>query len=529
VTARRVKSVAAALSRTTRPVADTAPGFFNKIADDLSRVKPELIPHPIGDGLQNMVAGLGGPRDKRSFSYWAQPRPLTRFELECMYRGSWISKRIVNTIADDLTRAWREFNLGDADDNPKLKALQDAEKEFAIQDKFNQALRWARLYGGCLIVIGTDDVALGGNAANSEAMAEPLDPDTLGKDCLRYLHVIDRWRCAPTGQRTTDLTSPNFGLPDGYLLAESSVQVHHTRVIRFDGQLLPYFAWLGNGMWHDSELQHVIDTLANYETIPASIATMMFEANIDVIKSAGITDLLATADGERQVAKRFAASTAMKSMNRCLLLSSDEEYEKKSNSFTNLADVWDKAADEICAAADVPRTRLFGQSPGGLNSTGDGDLRNYYNRLVSNQQTDIRPQLEYLDRIFIRHVLGTIPENYEWEFKSLWETSETENAAIGYQNAQRDQIYLNAGVVDEGLVASQLKLDGVYASMSDEDVALAEELGKQQNEADAAELDRTVNPPKPGEPGGPPIKPNGGAGRIAPNAPTEAALGKQAR
>jgi hypothetical protein len=82
---------------------------------------------------------------------------------------------------------------------------------------------------------------------------------------------------------------------------------------------------------------------------------------------------------------------------------------------------------------------------------------------------------------------------------------------LGLKNAQRDQIYLNTGVVDEGLVASQLKLDGVYASMSEEDVALAEELGKQQNDADAANLDREVNPPKPGAPGGPPIKPNGGA------------------
>ena len=36
---------------------------------------------PVGDGLENVVAGLGTDRDKRSYSVWADPRILTRQEL----------------------------------------------------------------------------------------------------------------------------------------------------------------------------------------------------------------------------------------------------------------------------------------------------------------------------------------------------------------------------------------------------------------------------------------------------------------
>jgi len=32
-------------------------------------------------------------------------------------------------------------------------------------------------------------------------------------------------------------------------------------------------------------------------------------------------------------------------------------------------------------AADIPMTRLLGQSPAGMNATGDGDMRNYYDRI----------------------------------------------------------------------------------------------------------------------------------------------------
>lgn len=440
MTKRRVKTPAAALSRTNAAI----------VADG---------------GLENVVAGLGTARDKRSYNTYTLPTTMDRAQLEAMYRSSWLAKRIVNSVADDMTREWFDVSFDD-EDPENAKAVERGEKRLQIPKKINTALKWARLYGGSVAILGIGD----------QDLSTPLDIETVKEGDLRYIHVLDRWRawCSPT--MCTDLGSQHFGKPDYYVLAESSVQVHHTRVLRFNGQELPYFLWQSNSRWDDSELQHVVEALKDHDQTTAGIATMMFEANIDVITSEGLNTTLASKDGEKLVTKRYQLSQLMKSMNRTLLLDGKEKYEKKSNSFANLDKVLEKFQIEVCGAADIPMTRLFGQSPGGLNSTGDGDIRNYYDMVSAKQEAEMRPQLEYLYAILCRSELGYTPDDLELTFKALWQVSATEQAAIDYQRAQTDQIYLTEGVLHEANVGKSLKARGTYPELTDEDIEMLQEL-----------------------------------------------------
>ena len=426
---------------------------------------------PVGDGLENVVAGLGTERDKRSYSVWGDPRVLTRQELESMYRGSWLAKKIVNITADDMTREWLHVMFDDDSEESQF-AIEQAEKRFGIKKKINEALRWARLYGGSLIIIGTKD----------KNLAKPLDVQNVKQGDLRYLHVVDRWRVSPAGALNRDLESPNFGMPDSYVIAESTVQVHHSRVLRFNGQKLPYFAWLRNAMWDDSELQHVMDSLMNCDTTTQGIATMLFESNVDVVKSEGLSDVLARKDGEAVLTKRFQVAALLKSFNRMLLLDGSESYEKKQNSFANLDKVLQGFMVDVCGAADIPMTRLFGQSAAGMNATGDNDVRNYYDMVSAKQESELRPQLECLYEVLVRSELGAMPDDFRFDFNPLWQVSATEQATIDKTNAERDQIYVQLGVVQEHLVARELKERGTYRNMTDEDIELVEELAKSMNE-----------------------------------------------
>lgn len=450
---RHVKTIDSALASTHRPV-----------------LAPARRTMTTGDGLENVVAGLGTGNDKRAYSVWAQPRLLTRNELENMYRGSWLAKRIVNTVADDMTREWLHVMFDDEQTAKDSQfAIEQCEKRHAIKRKVNEAVKWARLYGGSLIIVGTTD---------TKDLSKPLDVSRLGRNSLRYLQVVDRWRVSPSGMVTRDLDSPNFGLPDMYTIAESSVQVHHTRVVRFNGQKLPYFAWLTQAMWDDSELQHVVESLLNCDTTTAAVATMLFEANVDVIKAPDLSELLATKDGEAKAIKRFQLAAMMKSFNRTLLLDGKEEYEKRQNSFANLDAIIQQFMVDVCGAADIPMTRLFGQSAGGLNSTGDNDIRNYYDMVSAKQEAELRPALDYLYEIICRSTLGAMPADFRYDFNTLWQLSATDQATVEKTNAERDQIYIQTGVVTEGLIAKELKEHGIYRSMTEEDVQLAEELAE---------------------------------------------------
>lgn len=443
---------------------------------------------PVGDGLENVVAGLGTDRDKRSYSVWADPRILTRQELENMYRGSWLAKKIVNAVADDMTREWLHVTF----DGEELgTTIEQAEKRFALKRKTNEALKWSRLYGGAVIIIGTRD----------RNLAKPLDVKNVRKGDLRYLHVVDRWRLSPAGSLNRDLESPNFGMPDSYVLAESTVQVHHTRVLRFNGEKLPYFAWLRNAMWDDSVLQHVMDSLMNCDTTMQAIATMMFESNVDVVKSEGLADVLARKDGEAVLTKRFQVAALLKSFNHMLLLDGTESYEKKQNNFANHDKVIQQFMIDVSGAADIPMTRLFGTSATGMNATGDNDVRNYYDMVSAKQEAELRPQLEYLYEVLVRSELGHMPEDFRFDFNPLWQLSETEQATVEKARAERDQVYLNAGVVTEALVARELKERGTYRNMTYDDIELVEELSKPMDENGEIGKAPGAKPPEGGEGG----------------------------
>lgn len=423
----------------------------------------------ITDGLENVVAGLGTERDKAAYSHYSFSPAMQHSELEAMFRYSWLAKKIVTSVADDMTRkGWRHLFDGE-----EQFAVESLESKLAIHSKVNDALRYARLYGGGAIVLGV----------NGEKLDAPLNIDSVKKGGLRWILPVDRYRLSVGGEIDADMDSPNFGLPLTYTLSNaSSVIVHHSRIIRFEGQKLPYRMFQANGYWHDSELAHVYQSIKSCDTASAAIGTMIFESNVDVVSVTGLRELLATECGEQQLVKRFQLAATLKSFNRVLLLDGDEKYEKKSNSFANLDKIWQQFMIEVSGAADIPIVRLFGQSAAGLNANGDNDIRNYYDMVSSKQESSLRPGLEYLNEVLIRSALGRMPEEYRLEFGSLWQMSDKETAEIGKMRAERDKIYLESGVVNEGVVARELRENGTFSSLTDEDVKLAEELSTEIKE-----------------------------------------------
>jgi len=434
------------------------------------------------DSLQNVVAGLGTSRDKRSYTTYGFVDVLDQMSLSAMYRTSWLAKKIVNAPADDMCREWFSCQFAGESEQDEIC---EVEKRYSVKFKVNEAIKLARLYGGSIIVLVFMD---------QPNMAEPLDLDTIKPESLVSLQVIDRNRISPSGGINTDIESPNFGLPEMYIVGENGKLIHHSRVLRFDGQRLPYLDWMSNGMWHDSELQHCLDSIKNYDTTSAAIATMVFEANIDILKSPELNRLVSTADGEAKAIKRFQLSTLMKSFNRTLLLDKEDEYEKKSNSFSGLDGVVQQFMVDVAGACDIPVTRLFGRSAVGMNATGEGDLTNYYDKLAANQESDLRPLLERLYEMLYRSAFGKPSDEMKLTFNPLWQIDAVEQSGIDKTNADRDLIYLNAGIVSPTLIATELKERGTYKNMTDEDINLVEEMSRMLEEA---EVDNEQTIPEP--------------------------------
>ena len=454
-------------------------------ADKNKNIKARVINYgkhvtmAIGDSLQNVLTGMGlSGLDKTTGSSFVDIN-LSEREMEDAYASDWLVGKVCDLPPFDMTREWRTFD-GDMDPK-KLDEIVKFEKELQLSQKFKEALTWARIYGGAGIIINVDD----GNEP-----WEPLELDNIKQGSLKHLIVADR-QFLHMGEINNDPLSPNYGYPNTYRLAPTSVQIHYSRVIRFEGVPLPLQSRRRNKMWGKSLIERLYTSLVNAGDVQQNVGTLIHEATVDVIKVPDLMLMIANPDTEAELIKRFGIAKMQKSVNRMLLLDANEEYETHQQAFTGLTDMMEKFLSIVAGAADIPITRLLGQSPAGLNSTGESDIRNYYDHLAAKQNNELSPKLGYLDKIIYRNLFGSEPEPDELSFtwNSLWQMSNKEQAELESFRATRDVAYLDSGVITEDIAARDLMEKGTYSGVDAEYVKEMEEFVNQEGLEEEEEED----------------------------------------
>lgn len=408
------------------------------------------------DSFINFLSGLGMARDKSVGSTYFFS-PVSQQEIEAAYRSDWIAKKLIEIPAKDATREWRQWQ---ADAN-QVEVLEEEESRLDLQRKIRTALTWARLYGGAGIVLGTE-----GNSS------QELDVETIKKGGLKFIHVAHRYDLG-IGPIIGDLLSPYFGMPEYFsrnivgatIQTGTEFQIHPSRVIAFKGALAPG----KSDFWGDSILQTLMDTVKDCSLVTRTVATLVNEAKIDIIKIPELTENLANSEYERMLTARFSAANRAKSIINTILLDSTEEWNRIDMNFGALPDLIRVFLLLTSGAADIPATRMLGQSPAGLSSTGESDIRNYYDHISSEQENEITPVLSKLDEALIRSALGSRPDSIYYEWRPLWQLSEPEKIAMCKQKADIFQIDANVGLIDPEALRigrqNQVIEDGLYPGL----------------------------------------------------------------
>lgn len=397
--------------------------------------------HNIADGLQNLVANLGTARDKASHTTYTPPT-MTDVEALNAYRVAWLPRKIIDIPALDAARNWRGWNAK-ADE---VSALEAEEKRLGLQAKLLEVHIKARLLGGAAIYIGT----------GQPDPASPLDPGSIGKAGLRHLNVLTR-RVLRAGEIDRDPESPSYGRPAEYKLSSGTsgeVTIHPSRLVILHGASLPDDDLAATaGGWGDSVLTAVMAAVKNADSTSANIASLVFEAKVDVLKIPGLMNLLSSAEGEQQVLHRLQLAAMAKGINGQYVMDAEEEYEQKSANFASLRDILMAFYQIVSGAADIPVTRLLGQAPGGLNASGESDIRNYYDRIRALQELTLTPAMAVLDECLIRSALGKRPPEVFYNWRSLWQTTDKERADIGKTTADTIKVIDETGLFPDEVMS----------------------------------------------------------------------------
>lgn len=422
------------------------------------------------DNFYNVLKGLGGEKDPRTKRVYQKGKFIDDKTAEDLYTYNWLAAKVVDLPIDDVFREGRDFLI--SDQNQKIE-IESIFKDLEIYSKLSLAMKWAYVFGGAgvLMVIEGDQ-------------KEPLDIESIKKGSLQNLIVLDKQYLNALNV-DFDLTSINFGNPLYYQLVENGELIHYTRILKFNGKIPTIRQARETNYWGLSIYSKLFDVIADCQEVSNSIATLIYESNVDVYRIEGLNQLAAT--NPDVVTKRLEIVQKMKSIVNGVVLDSKDEYTKKTNTFTTLPEIADRFIQYVAGAAEIPVTRLLGISPAGMNATGESDLKNYFDKISALQENELRPKLAILDKVVLKN--AGYNNEFEFIFNPLFQLTELEQADVDLKRAQRDQLYLDRDILTPLDVLVQLANEGTYASINGvrvEEEKFAQEIDWNDNTEDKA-------------------------------------------
>ncbi len=437
------------------------------------------------DSLINVASGLGLRKDKGAYSRFTRKNSgqhvkATWAELEAIYAECWAGAKVIDIIPEDMTREWRNTTCTNLSPE-ELKKFTDQEDVFSVCAKVEEALQWERLYGGSLIIPIFDN--------DNTPAHTPMDVSKITQGSLKAFNVVDAQYSYPAGAVTINPADPNYLLPERYQLSGSSGIIHHSRVIRFGGKKMPRQMAPEYKYWGQPILEVIYDALRNSETFSQAITSLMHEMSVDIISVDGLSNALAA--GQKDVIQtRFEMYDFLKSVFNMVVIDSTEQFNNRQINLSGMDKIIEIIYDLLAGATDIPATRLIARSARGMNATGEGDQKNYYDMIASKQRKQLKPQLHRLDDILAMNLWGKIPEGLSFTFAPLFQESAKEMAERRKMEAEMHAIYVNLNIVTEDIVARQLQQEEVYDNLTDEYIKMLEGAVKEGFEENFGEDDK---------------------------------------
>ena len=454
------KKVVAQDSVYKAPIEST--GFVNTM-DEVISVKRAL------DGYSNVPANLGAGANNlmQTANYVMERFTWDYYTLNILFRDNWIAKAIIEKPANEMLK--NGFSIHSQIEPDKIDKIMNIWQKTKTQNKFLKCLKWARLYGGCLLIPMIE---------NQGDLSKPLDYETIMPDSYKGCFTVDRWSgVSPSIELVDNITDPDFGQPEYYDVSDNTTgktfRIHHSRVIKMIGREMPYWEEIAETYWGASELEHVYTELKKRDDTSANISFLIFLANIRVFKMEGMSQMLSI--GDQQAAQRVYET--MKTMNHLmcntgtLAIDKEEDFAMHGYSFTGINDVYESFMLDISGAAEIPVDKLFGRSPSGFNS-GAETLQNYYDTIDEKRETYVREPLEKIVKIITMSALGEIPDDIEIDFNPVRRPSDLEKSDLAQKNAQPIFDAYAGGLIGKGTALKELKqqsdITGLWTNITDE-------------------------------------------------------------
>ncbi|MFC2997654.1 DUF1073 domain-containing protein [Acinetobacter sichuanensis] len=428
------------------------------------------------DSFQNFAArvglGAGSQHDQSTYGFNFLSRNRTL--LESMYRSSWVVGQAVDVVADDMTR--EGINMQGLSGPEETEQLNQVLDDLQVWDKLNETIKWSRLYGGAVAVMMID----------GQNISTPLNTKTIAKGQFRGLLVLDRWMVLPDLQDLVTEYGPDYGMPKFYDVITDSVglvnqRIHYSRILRFDGVKLPYWQAIAENLWGQSVIERLEDRLTLFDSATLGAGQLVYKAHLRTYKVEKLRELIATGGRAYDaLVKQIQQIRMWQSNEGMTLMDAKDTFETHQYSFTGLDSVLLQLGQQLSGALGIPLVRLFGQSPAGLNATGESDLANYYDNINQQQEGRMRSPLHRLLEVVSQSALGKpLPTSFKFDFASLWQMDDKTKAEVANTTADAVTKVEEAGLISRKTALKELRqsseVTGIFSHITDEEIEQADD------------------------------------------------------
>lgn len=430
----------------------------------VSFAPPELMPGVVPAGRKAAIA-MDSCQSIYDYSTIGDPSFYSTFlgypTLAAMSQSS-DYRSVAETTAAEMTREWGRFKVDDnsggndedltdaerekreleekrlkAERVDKINKLTDAFKLHNIRSLVQRAIEVEYTMGRAQIYIKLKD--------GKDDLPFVLEPRGVKKGDLEGFRLIEPMWSTPSAYNASDPTAEDFYKPTKWFVLGR--EVHADRLMTLIMRPVPDMLKPAYNFGGISALQLMKPYVERYQRTADSVSQLVRAFSLTIL-STDMSGILSGGEGSASLWLRAGLFNKGRDNTGLMLLDKEaEEISQINTPLSGLADLLNKAKEDLSGPSHTPLVKLWGVTPSGLNANSDGEIKVYYDWLMAQNEAHIRPIIEKISYVMQLSMFGEIDPAIVWEFNPLEQMNDHEQAQIQETKARASAILVEKGII----------------------------------------------------------------------------------
>lgn len=430
---------------------DFGTGFFGSEDSKTNYSMSFELPHSMSDNklISPKIATDSAIGQELPINLWANNMPYNIEPIISSFVGwgvlslsaqNGIIQNVINTLSNAATQEWGQlyYDGKGKDAEKKIKMLEARADELKLRETIRIAHQKTILFGGCMIypkMVGDD-----------KKLDKPFN--NTANQRIRYLKVIEPLYVTPTSFEAANPLSKFYYVPE--IWSVNGEQVHISRLLHFQSNdcpllLKPVYQFFGVSL-----IQMMLEYLSVFESMRNDIAKIVHRYNVNVLKT-DINSIISGVSTDQDVTdlqKRVKMFNKLASNFGVMVIDqTSEEWQQFNMTLTGLDKLVQQNLEYIPVIAQIPATKLFGTSPTGFGSSGEHELKTFYDLVRSEQTNKLLPHINEVFKMLQYELFGEYDPLIKFKFNSLEQQDDTDKSNI-FNNFVNGVI----GLVNTGII-----------------------------------------------------------------------------